>query len=80
MTENSENLHMSFLCPIDWHIFFPGGFDNFNANQDTLPCIAGNNVMKCVMPEPLPEDRALANGAPGKLDTEWKTEKKTFDL
>ena len=36
MTENSENLHMSFLCPIDWHIFFPGGFDNFNANQDTL--------------------------------------------
>ena len=26
---------MSFLCPIDWHIFFPGGFDNFNANQDT---------------------------------------------
>ena len=39
MTENSENLHMSFLCPIDWHIFFPGGFDNFNANQDTLAYI-----------------------------------------
>ena len=36
MTENSENLHISFLCPIDWQIFFPGGFDNFNANQDTL--------------------------------------------
>ena len=27
---------MSFICPIDWHIFFPEGFDNFHANQDTL--------------------------------------------
>ena len=36
MTENSENFHMSFICPIDWHIFFPEGFDNFHANQDTL--------------------------------------------
>ena len=44
MTENSENLHMSFLCPIDWHIFFPGGFDNFNANQDTLVFIKSPEV------------------------------------
>ena len=36
MTENSENLHMLFFYHIDWHIFFPEGFDNFDANQDTL--------------------------------------------
>ena len=33
MTENPENLHMLSLY---WHIFFPEGFDNFHANQDTL--------------------------------------------
>ena len=36
MTENSENLYRSFVFPIDWHIFFPEGFDNFHANQNTL--------------------------------------------
>ena len=36
MTENSENLHMSFFYHIDWHIFFPEGFENFHANWDTL--------------------------------------------
>ena len=41
MTENSENMHMSFLYPIDWLIFFPGVFDNFHANQDTLMSVPG---------------------------------------
>ena len=45
MTVNSENLHISFLCPIDWHIFFPGGVDNFNANQDTLITMHNKKVM-----------------------------------
>ena len=34
------------------------------------PCIAGDNVLKCGMPEPLPETRALTNWEPRKLDTE----------
>ena len=34
------------------------------------PCIAGDNVLKIIMPEPLPEARALTNEAPRKLDTE----------
>jgi len=34
------------------------------------PCIAGDNVLKLVMPEPLPEARAFTNEAPRKLDTE----------
>ena len=44
------------------------------------PCIAGDNVLKIIMPEPLPEARALTNEAPRKLDTEWKTEKKKKKL
>ena len=36
MAENSENLDMSFLYPIDWDISFPEEFDNFHANQDKL--------------------------------------------
>ena len=42
MTENSENLHVSFLYPLDWQIYFPEGFDNFHANQDTL--VHKNNI------------------------------------
>ena len=37
--------------------------------------IAGDNVLKCGMPEPLPETRALTNWTHWKLDAEWKQDK-----
>ena len=52
---------MSFLCPLDWHTFFPGGFDNFNANQDTLMVMQGIMLNTKIGPQSITNKGKIVN-------------------